>query len=248
MSSQLIKLIKKHFYYSDKLDYDKISEFMKQIHKHKNYIFVDKFIKPIDNHAYYEINDPHNQFVATFIEPQSTILKTKIKIKIPSFVGMLKDKYSNQFINIINNYLYKAYIQNIQIVEIDLTQNFGGYQNVMIIGLQSLFEQNELLYQTIDKEKNITDYYLSSFQEYEKIRFKKFKYNPKQIIIKKSQNTSSAGEFVATCFIGKKNTKFIGNKTAGLCGKAFNYEFPNGDIVLFTRELLMKNNKIIKYI
>lgn len=244
MSSEFFSILKKYFYFYDKI---KISKEVIKKYKDDNELFFNKFIRPIDNHAYYILNIYNQKYNPSYKKPRLVFLKTKLKIFLYDFPGILAKKYSRQYINDINNAIYKASEMNLNI-EIDLTNNQGGYEPTMIVALQSLFDNSEVLYQETDKNKKIRNFYLSNLIEYTTIKFKKFKYNPKQITMRISHKTASAGEIVALCFLYKPFVKFVGNKTVGQLTHAYNYILKNGDLILFTTGLFMKNNKIITYI
>ena len=242
MSNELLSILKKHFYFYDKL---KLTNGELKKYKNNNDLFFNECIKPIDNHAYYILSIYDQAYNPIFIKPKIIFLKTKLKIMMYDFPGLLAKKYSLQYINIINNAIYKAKNLNLNI-EIDLSNNQGGYEPTMIISLQSLFDDDIVLYQEINKK--IYNFYLSSFAEYTDLKFKKFKYEPSQITIKISHKTASAGEIVALSFVSKLNVKFIGNQSAGQLTHAYNHFLKNGDLILFTTGLFMKNNKIVKHI
>lgn len=157
MSTELIKLLKEKLYYD--IDYNKIKTAVNLLDINmRNKIFINIFVKSIDSHAWFETKkefDEGNKYFLKmkFKKPIINMVNDKLYIKLFDFVGILKDKYGDKLINILNNALYKAYKNDINNIVIDLTENGGGYQNSMLVGLQSLFDDNEILYETIDKKK-----------------------------------------------------------------------------------------------
>lgn len=172
-----------------------------------------------------------------FIKPKTIFTKTKLKISMYDFPGPLALKYGSKLVNLINNAIYKAKELNLNI-EIDLTNNQGGYEPIMIIALQSLFNDNDLLYREIDRNHIIKNFYLTSYTEYDSIKFKKFKYiDCSHIDVIISDKTESAGEIVALCFV--KNNREAKQLNL-LPTHAYNHILSNGDIVLFTTGVFIK--------
>jgi len=243
MINKIILFIKRNFIYSSKLDYTKI----------KNYNLDDifnKLIYKLDNHA--QIIEDDGTFKPKFIKPRIIKYVNKIRLILPSYVGILettsKSKFGNIYADVCNSALYNAMQNKIETIEIDLRNNYGGYDPTMIVGLQSLFEDNEILYQSVDNKNKIKNYYLLNFNEYYKYKLIRFKYKPSMIKVLVNKNTISAGEIVAACFLNKSNVIFKGKSTYGALTKTCDLRIGENKWIMFTKELIIKNNKIINKI
>lgn len=263
---ELINSIKKYWYYNNKIDLNKLYDV------NNPFILFDKFLKPIDKHAFIEkISDSIEWQQEIFNNYEKYLPITKLTyqeltIILPDFPGILTKNYGSLYANIINESLYQAYQTDIRTVIIDLSKNMGGNQVVMITGLQSLLPDNQTLYFEKNNKNEITrkinlnngklEFPLYDFEkdyinknQIPIIKVKRyFKFNPDRIIIKVSNNTCSAGEITAVCFINQKNVEIIGQPSCGSCEQTYSNQL-NNYFYMFTSFMIYDNaNKQVKQI
>ena len=165
----------------------------------------------------------------------------KLYIKIPSFPGILAEKYGDKYIKAMHKLLRKAYKKEIKEIILDLIMNDGGQDNIMISSLAPLLPQDTKLYYKIDGNQKIYDYryldnnkLLSKTGDYMEIKSPYIVFSPKiKIII--GEKTASAGEILVLCFYHLKNVTFKGNSTFGILTDMYWNTLPSGLHYSFTR-------------
>lgn len=218
--SEFFEILKQYSYYFDSI---------KTKSGASNFNLLVQRLKMIDKHAYIipkDILDNENEEIK-YEEPEYTIKDSVLTLKLPALFGTLVQEHGQHYATTIHNALKEAYNNKINNIVVDLKVNYGGDFMPMLLGLNSLLPDNVTLLYEIDRNKTITPYV--SIEHNKVLRAGKvqyefdkegteeyFKFNNPNITVLTSQNTSSAGEFVALCLKINKNTIFRGEKTAGL--------------------------------
>ncbi len=231
--TEICKLLNKHYYYKDSLDLLAHTEkykatFLKAGSDDSCYRVLYKMLNTLKGGHTGIVTESvlkKIQFPTKMIFSVGKLLENNVGyLKIPFCMAeqQLTIQYVDSLLNIIRkldeNYL-KGWI-------IDLRDNGGGNSAPMITGLAPFFNNGDLCY-SIDRDgKRITDRMKNGVFEQVKKNKIIFSFNPVHKVILKNNNnpvavlvnshTASAAERTAICLKGLANSKFFGEKTAGL--------------------------------
>ena len=181
------------------------------------------------------------------------------KFSIINNIGIIKlymfDTYSltkseiNNYIKNITDFLDKN--KNMKGLILDFSKHTGGSMWQLVEAL-SRFLNNNTLFAWDNNKVNFNEkkwFNLVNNTTKNNQHFIKSNINtnyPIAIII--SNKTASAGEFVASCFIGDKNVKFFGKKTAGYLSVNKSYKIDKYDIHFPIALQTSKNGKFQEYL
>lgn len=255
-----IDIMEDNFIRTDSIDWNKLRiSSIKKIGDKKS----NKELYPIIKSALISLGDSHSLFITPELEskyfstnnelPKIEFEKINNKIsyiKIPTFlVG--SDSLSKIFalkilekIKILDRFVTNYWI-------IDLTENMGGNMWPMYLGLSPILKTDISGY-FLNSKKEYSEWYYRNkavFNSKEKILEINDSYeikssNPK-IAVLISKKTASSGEAIAIMFKGFPNTKFFGEKTAGLTTNPSGDKLSDGAMIAVTSAVFVDRAKRI---
>ncbi len=153
---EFVNILKKHSYYADKLELNKINKDLSHDELMK---YLIKKLGRIDKHFYiYSADDFKKQedAIIKYEKPTAIFKNNSLTLIVPSFVGFLLRKHGISYALILHKALHKAYKNNITNIQIDLRHNMGGSEFPMLLGLSSLLPDKVKLLYTLNNKQMVT--------------------------------------------------------------------------------------------
>jgi len=221
-SNEFNSIVKKHSIYTDSLDWTSIDKDLKSLGKGlktvedakvlTNYV-LQQLRKAGDNHSFVQ-NKVAAEKYASSNTAQDTVISKLLPnnigyISVPAF-GSTNKEVGEQFAQKIQSQIKKLDTENeIKGWVVDLRRNGGGNMYPMIAGLKPLIGNGTLGYFVKGKSKIEWKSYVKVTEAYT------LKNQSNNIAVLIGPRTGSSGEMTAITFIGKPNTKFFGEPSAG---------------------------------
>jgi C-terminal processing protease CtpA/Prc len=241
--NKMVSTIKKNSIYSDSLDWIKIKKDLTELSrglKNDSYLLVNYMKSQLraigDNHSFFA-NDKQLkklQECADCTKPYAKLIDSNTAyLSVPGFIA--KNKSSQLEFATLIQHLIKSLDSNYNIKYwiIDLRENWGGDMYPMIAGLAPIIGEGTYGYFVMPKKEREEWYYKKGKCGEEKKQYFEIKHpytlrnDSIKIAVLIGGNTASSGEAAAVSFIGKKNVKTFGNKSAGYTTGNEGYKLPN---------------------
>jgi carboxyl-terminal processing protease len=245
---KFLSTVKKHSYYSDKVDWEKFEEDLNKV-KEINLDEINNLLSQIDKHSFAEIHleEFKAQGEAPLIEMKD--FENGIGyLKLPSLYTQVDDVYKRNYEDIIKALDNLASKQKIIL---DLSENTGGNMYPWIAALAPLYDKKtvgffEYKYKEEKDGWNIREdgVYCGEKKWFDDIN--KNNCNFEKIAIVVSDKTASSGEAVAMSFIGQQNVMLFGEKTANFTTGNENYQI--GDYTVWLSTCVMQDRNSNSYL
>jgi hypothetical protein len=225
-------------------------EFLDNIQNDKDFInYTNKIIKIYHFHSSIEINAKHNLYKTNNLIPTKFKISNNIGIiKLYSFnTYSLTKKQIDNYIENITTFLDN----NIKGLILDFRKHSGGDMYPLLKALSRFLNNNTLFAWADHKVKFNEQMWCNLINGKVKFLQKRLQTTintPYPIAIIIGENTASAGEFVASSFIGDKNVKFFGKNSGGYLSVNQTYKIDKYDIHIPTTLQTSKNYKFQEYL
>lgn len=222
---------------------------LKSFKKNKNIkTTVNQLLNKLnDSHSQYFTKKEYENFNHEEIKKQEHFkINTKLindsiaYIEVPSFLSTDSIQQYN-YINTIQNQLYKYSGNNIENFVIDLSKNNGGNMWVMIAALAPIFQNDTLGYFIYPEQNSKKEYWILQPKSINLNNSVVYNFNKplhkiksNKIAILQSNQTASSGEALVVALKGNNNTKFFGSSTYGVPSSNQEYIFNDGSILFLT--------------
>jgi carboxyl-terminal processing protease len=242
-------IVKKHSIYTDSLNWNKIDadlqllgRGLKTVEDAKvlNDYVLAQLRKAGDNHSFIQ-----NKVTAQNYANSNTVGDTVTAKLLPNQIGYLRipafgstnKEVGEQFAQNIQNQIRQLDAGNdLKGWVVDLRGNPGGNMWPMIAGLKPLIGKGTLGYFVKGKSKTEWKSYVNVKNEYT------LKDERKEIAVLIGPRTGSSGEMTAITFIGKPNTRFFGEPTAGYLTANMMYALADGSKLLLAASYTADKN------
>jgi C-terminal processing protease CtpA/Prc len=226
--------------------------FLDNIQNDKDFInYTNKIIKIYHYHSSIEINANHNLYKTNNLIPTKFKISNNIgTIKLYSFstYSLTKTQIDNYIKNITNFLDNNIYIRGLIL---DFRKHSGGNMYPLLKALSRFLNNNTLFAWADHKVKFNEQVWCNLINGKVKFLQKRLQTTintPYPIAIIIGENTTSAGEFVASSFIGDKNVKFFGKNSGGYLSANLTYKVDKYDIHFPNALQTSKNDKFQEYL
>lgn len=255
--NEAIDIIEKHSINKDSINW---IEFRKDVLKNGEKAQTIEETYPAIRYALKKLGDNHSFLVTVKLQEKiydknnplpfiksEFIYDSIAYIKIPGFVG--NKELANEFAEKLNSIVGELDTNYISGWIVDLRENTGGNMWPMLLGIGSIIEEDTVGYFVDTKSNYIEWIYKKGEVYFGKNRIMKITEPHKLVNTKRKKailighKTASSGEAIVVSFKGSENTKFFGQKTAGVSTANKGFKLRDGAKLFLTVSKFADKNK-----
>ena len=256
-----VSIVKKHSVYSKLIDWQKLDKEIELLSKGANEIEATAVIPSHILGKLRELGDNHSHFIskATYEGLKGTGSKTNKETRqaygkllennigyvyVPGFVS-LNNSVTKDFAKSIQDIIKNLDTNNISSWIVDLRENTGGNMYPMISGLGPIIGEGTLGHFHLASGKVSTRWlYKNGSTRVVKVKDPYvLKNSAVKVAVLIGPSTGSSGEMTAISFIGKTNTKFFGQPSAGLTTGNSVFKLKDGSALALATSYVSDRNK-----